>query len=112
MCNWDLGCCGAPELTCWRRITCEDLGLAGIGCGKGVPSGVLLLRHLGVWTVPVPIQLTKLCFAPIVWMLLVEGVDSNMEDVCLKMNFKLQKSLDPFLQKRIMEYGLAVLVPM
>ena len=23
----DLWCCGAPGLTCWRRITCEDLGL-------------------------------------------------------------------------------------
>ena len=71
-----------------------------------------LLHYLGVWTVPVPIQLTNLCFAPIVWSLRVDGADSNMEAVCLKMNFKLQKSLDPFLQKWIVEYDLAALVPM
>ena len=79
--------------------------LAGTGCGKGVPSGVRLLHYLGVETVPVPVKLTYLHIAPGSWCKL------HTEAVCLKINFKLQKSLDPFLQKRIMEYGLATLVP-
>ena len=75
MCNWDLWCCGAPNL---YLLEADHLGGSGppgggppdgTGCGKWLPSGVGLLHYLGVRTVLVPIKLIYLHIAPGVWTL-------------------------------------------